>query len=542
METLFASRTRSLMSRISAFLVVVAVVAALVGCVEGPDREYVLTISATEGGSVTDPGMGPFTYEFGEAVSLVAAADQGYQFVKWTGDVRTVDDVESAETTVTVRADYSITASFEPAPIVHFDLTVSSTAGGFVTAPGEGTFTYDADTVVDLIAVADECYEFTEWTGDTEGIADPNSPSTTISITIAENEDKAVTACFARLRYELTLSSTPFGSVTAPGEGTFTFNCGDRVNLVASAGVRSRFIGWKGDVAGIDDPNAPHTMVHIDRNVTITARFEVVPMITAGIWHTVGLKSDGTVVATGYNAHGQCDVGEWTNIVQVAAGERHTIGLSADGTVIAAGGNDEGECDVEDWTDIVQVDCGRYHTVGLRADGTLVAVGRDDSGRCDVDGWTEVVQVAAGFYHTLGLRADGTVMAVGPRAEGRLEVGGWVDVVQVGAGGHHSLGLRSDGMVIAVGRDNYGETQLDDWADILQVAGGCQASVGLRSNGTVVQSGWCSAGQCLVGGWSNIIQVDAGILHTVGLRADGTVVTAGSNTMGQRNVHDWVLG
>ena len=36
--------------------------------------------------------------------------------------------------------------------------------------------------------------------------------------------------------------------------------------------------------------------------------------ISAGYWHTVGLKADGTVVAVGYNEFGQCDVSGWTNI------------------------------------------------------------------------------------------------------------------------------------------------------------------------------------------------------------------------------------
>ena len=30
--------------------------------------------------------------------------------------------------------------------------------------------------------------------------------------------------------------------------------------------------------------------------------------------HTVGLRSDGTVVAVGYNRYGQCDVSDWKNI------------------------------------------------------------------------------------------------------------------------------------------------------------------------------------------------------------------------------------
>ena len=36
--------------------------------------------------------------------------------------------------------------------------------------------------------------------------------------------------------------------------------------------------------------------------------------ISAGFAHTVGLKSDGTVVAVGSNSFGQCDVSGWTDI------------------------------------------------------------------------------------------------------------------------------------------------------------------------------------------------------------------------------------
>ncbi|MCK4354112.1 MAG: hypothetical protein KAW83_02550 [Dehalococcoidia bacterium] len=39
---------------------------------------------------------------------------------------------------------------------------------------------------------------------------------------------------------------------------------------------------------------------------------ECTPMVAAGASRTVGLKSDGTVVAVGWNAAGQCDVGGWT--------------------------------------------------------------------------------------------------------------------------------------------------------------------------------------------------------------------------------------
>lgn len=74
--------------------------------------------------------------------------------------------------------------------------------------------------------------------------------------------------------------------------------------------------------------------------------------VSAGGWHTVGLKADGTVVAVGYNYYGQCDVSGWQDIVAVSAGSWYTVGLKSDGTVVAVGWNKYGQCNVSDWTDI----------------------------------------------------------------------------------------------------------------------------------------------------------------------------------------------
>jgi len=43
-------------------------------------------------------------------------------------------------------------------------------------------------------------------------------------------------------------------------------------------------------------------------------------MIAAGRCHTVGLKSDGTVVAVGRNKEGECNVSGWRDIEAVAVG------------------------------------------------------------------------------------------------------------------------------------------------------------------------------------------------------------------------------
>ena len=54
--------------------------------------------------------------------------------------------------------------------------------------------------------------------------------------------------------------------------------------------------------------------------------YTMVEYLSAGGSHTVGLKSDGTVVAVGYNGSGQCEVNSWSDITAVSASGNHTIG------------------------------------------------------------------------------------------------------------------------------------------------------------------------------------------------------------------------
>lgn len=112
--------------------------------------------------------------------------------------------------------------------------------------------------------------------------------------------------------------------------------------------------------------------------------------------HTVALKEDGTVIATGYNVYRECDVSDWTDIVAVSAGTFHTIGLKSDGTVVSTGYNKRRQCDVSNWTGIVAVSAGHNYTIGLKADGTLVATGNNEYGQCDVLGWVDIVAVSTG--------------------------------------------------------------------------------------------------------------------------------------------------
>ncbi|MCK5182568.1 MAG: right-handed parallel beta-helix repeat-containing protein, partial [Dehalococcoidia bacterium] len=77
---------------------------------------YTLTISSTGGGSVVVPGEGVFTYEPETVVDLIAITHTFYNFARWTGDVGTITNVNSAVTNITMDNDYFITADFSFGP------------------------------------------------------------------------------------------------------------------------------------------------------------------------------------------------------------------------------------------------------------------------------------------------------------------------------------------------------------------------------------------------------------------------------------------
>jgi hypothetical protein len=78
-----------------------------------PEGQYTLAISSSRCGYVNGPGEGVFVYDKGTVVDLVASTVGDNPFVKWTGDVSTVANVNDATTTVIMNGDYAITATFE---------------------------------------------------------------------------------------------------------------------------------------------------------------------------------------------------------------------------------------------------------------------------------------------------------------------------------------------------------------------------------------------------------------------------------------------
>lgn len=124
---------------------------------------------------------------------------------------------------VTIAAKSVVTLALTGPTTAERTLTVSSTAGGSVTTPGEGDFQYTQGSTAVIAATEDLHYDFTEWTGSavTAGkVADPYGASTTVTM----DADYTVVANFSP---DLTPPAAPTGLTAAGGNQSVLLNWND---------------------------------------------------------------------------------------------------------------------------------------------------------------------------------------------------------------------------------------------------------------------------------------------------------------------------
>ncbi len=242
--------------------------------------QHTLTTSCAGLGSVTTPGVGSFTYNYGTSVAIAAMPQAGYHFVNWTGTAVTAGYVTaptSASTTVLMQEDATLIANFAPDSPATLTLTVSSSDGGAVSAPGEGGFSYVAGTVVSVVAAAEQHCHFMSWTGTavTAGkVASPTSASTTVTV----DASYTLIANFAADQMTLTTASGDGGAVSSPGEGSFAYSYGTVVPVIAAPEPHCHFVSWTGTAVAagkVADPLSPSTTVTVDAPYTLVASFAV---------------------------------------------------------------------------------------------------------------------------------------------------------------------------------------------------------------------------------------------------------------------------
>lgn len=334
-------------------------------------------------------------------------------------------------------------------------------------------------------------------------------------------------------------AAAPQGTITAGEAHSIALN-----NAIACA-VGTNGNGQLGDGTAVDRM----TPVRVHGNYAFSR-------VSTGWYHSIGLKTDGTVLAWGDNGYGQ--LGDGTSVDKP--------------TPVRAGATLSG---------VTSVAAGRYHSVAARNDGTVWAWGYNGYGNLGDGSKTQrtvpvqailisgVIAVAAGEYHTLALKGDGTVWAWGYNGNGQLgdgstterttavQVGGLTGIIRIAAGSDHNLALKSDGTLWAWGYNGYGQlgdgsttsrtlpVAVSSLTGVVDMAGGDYHSLAVKADGTAWGWGYNNYGALgnastvnsstpvQVAGFTGATAVAAGQYHSIALKSDGTLWSWGRNNLGQ---------
>ena len=249
--------------------------------------------------------------------------------------------------------------------------------------------------------------------------------------------------------------------------------------------------------------------------------------VSAGGYHTCGLKTDGTMACWGYDLHGIATppTGAFS---QVSAGYLHNCAVKTDGTLACWGVNDNGEATPP--TGIFsQVSAGEEYTCGVKTDGTLACWGHNGYGQATPPAGT-FTQLSAGWSHNCALKTDGTLACWGYNANGQANAPAG-NFSQVSAGGGHTCGLKTDGTLACWG-SNWQGAATPPSGTFAQVSAGYGHTCGVRADGSLACWGHNDYGQATTPA-GTFTQVSAGYGHTCGVRTDGTLACWGRNDYGQ---------
>ncbi len=286
--------------------------------------------------------------------------------------------------------------------------------------------------------------------------------------------------------------------------------------------------------------------------------------VSAGMAHSAAITDTGALMVWGMNLYGQLGLGKYLNLGSrnvparvtpdgydgwtcVSAGYYHTLALRSDGSMWGFGRNDEGQLglnyvsdanagvynpvQISSGTDWATVIAGGMHSFALKGDGSLWAWGRNDEGQLGDGSNTDRIvpapiaagctwkMISAGDSYTAGIMEDGSLWAWGLNSDGQLGDGttdnsnvpvrirtgnNWS---LVSAGINHTLAVKTDGTLWAWGSNNLGQLGLvnandntipqqvgkdSDWA---KAGAGMFYSIAIRKGGSIWGWGYNGDGQ-----------------------------------------------
>ncbi|MDR3578342.1 MAG: dockerin type I domain-containing protein [Oryzomonas sp.] len=274
------------------------------------------------------------------------------------------------------------------------------------------------------------------------------------------------------------------------------------------------------------------------------------PQVSAGSYHTLALRSDGTVWAWGDNTYDQLGQGTSSTLenstkpvavtgltgtfTAVAAGDEHSLALKSDGTVWAWGYNTYGQLGdtvldtntgapiaftevpvkVTNLTNIKAIAAGTGFSMALDTSGNVWTWGRNDSG-----------QLGNGTAYTYTNTQNGQLVPTSGQLTVEVtptKITTLSNITGIAAGEHHALAVDSTNAVWAWGLDNCG-----------QLGDNIPSSTG---SSCIFATTPVIATPQLVPAMSGVSSVAAGSYHSLAIKSDNSVEAWGANAAGQLGI------
>ncbi len=233
---------------------------------------------------------------------------------------------------------------------------------------------------------------------------------------------------------------------------------------------------------------------------------QTVTNVSCGQFHTLFIKSDGSLWAMGLNLNGQLGNGTFdstnvpqeivpTGVIAASAGGLHSLFLKTDGSLWAMGDNHNGQLGDGSFnglqfetnlpemivpSGVKAISAGTIHSLFLKTDGSLWAMGNGSAGelgagpgnsyqnRPELIVSSGVAAISAGNAYSLFLKTDGTLWVMGEGIYGALGDGSVAqpvyfpemitnNVTAICAAFDHALFIKNDGTLWDMGGDQNGQ-------------------------------------------------------------------------------------
>ena len=237
-------------------------------------QKYTLAISAGDGGTVNTNVNGE--YEEGSLVNIVATANSGYSWWKWSDQDTDADRWIKMDKDVTLVAMFKKNDSGQGGTTKTYTLKISSAGGGKVNE--EANKTYEEGEVVSITATPNTGWEFDKW-------SDENKQASRL---ITMDKDYTLIAYFkTNLKFKVSITAGSGGKVVVDPKLTESeYVGGTQFTIEAKANTGYKFEKWsdgntqaKRTITITADTELKATFTEMDK---ATLRVEILPNEKAG--------------------------------------------------------------------------------------------------------------------------------------------------------------------------------------------------------------------------------------------------------------------